>query len=206
MTDYLNRKLIAYRNVFSRGEFVETTFSVFLNDPVMIYNHFGVSEILPLWSSFLDSSTPPDEIREKKRTQLCAVNFSMSGILTIDIDVSDDQELKTQIANKLSKLDCCLAVKQSVRGNLVAFFPYDCSVADYPFLYYKLYLELVLLLGVNVDFLPELGRLRFVSGGPTLHFNADASVLTEVLRVDRLPYINAKLSPKEARAVKFGSQ
>jgi hypothetical protein len=97
-------------------------------------------------------------------------------------------------------------VKESVSGNLVAFFQYDCSVMNYPYLYYKLYLELTLLLGVTIDYLPEIGRLRYVGGPGCLYKNEDARIVTELLKVNTLPKIQTSITPAQARNIKYGSR
>jgi hypothetical protein len=93
----------------------------------------------------------------------------------------------------------------SVSGNVVAYFKYECYTKEFPFLYYRIYLELTLLLSVNIDFLPEIGRLRYVSIGEIHHYNENSETLTEILEVDELPYINTSVKKDKARRVIFGS-
>lgn len=197
-------KIIVYKNVYDRTAVFETTFSNYLNTPAVIFNVFGQSiDIL----SDIRKTTDKQERNNMKRAYLPAMDLSQSGILAIDIDgIADSPWVIDSIVSKLSSLPYCYIIKESVSGNLVAFFKYDCSVADYPFLYYRLYLELTLLLGVTIDFLPEIGRLRYIGKPGYLYKNEDADIVTEVLRVDVLPRINASITPAHARNVKYGSR
>jgi len=113
--------------------------------------------------------------------------------------------VKLKIIQKLSKLDTAFCVMESVSGNIVVYFKYECYTKEFPFLYYKIYLELTLLLSVNIEFLPEIGRLRYVSTGEIYLYNENSDTLTEILEVDELPYINTSVKKDKARKVIFGS-
>lgn len=201
-------KVIAYKNVFNRNEIFETDFETFTENPKLIDNHFtDEKDTFPSMCNQVKRISEKQERNEFKRCIFPAVDLSQSGILSIDIDnISDNEVLKNNIIFKLTQVDSCYLVQESLSGNLVAYFKYDCSVKDYPFVYYKLYLELTLLLGVSIDFLPEIGRLRYLTNGTIYHKNEDSETLTErIEHIEVLPYVKTSMSPKEARGKKFGS-
>lgn len=199
------KKIIAYENVFKRENIKEFTFEDLIHNPKNIF--LGFQKIN--YNNQLDyiRNLPNKEERNQlKRNFLPAVDLSFCQVLSIDIDnILTDLSKKNEIISKLKTRSDLFSLKESVSGNLVAFFKYDCTVSDYPFLYYKIYLELVLFLSVNIDFLPEIGRLRYVSLGETYHYNDDCEVLTEILKVDDLPYINTSTPKNKARKIIFGS-
>jgi len=196
-------KVIVYKNVFSRDSLMETTFDVYLENPLSIYGNFGANVGI---LETIRKTKDKEERNILKRNNLPTMDLSQSGILAIDIDnISDSPLIKENIVLKLKKNDYCFLIKESVSGNIVAFFKYDCSVKDYPFLYYKLYLELTILLGVNIDFLPEIGRLRYVDLNDILYINKNCETLTEILNVGVLPQIKTSITIKNARNVRYGS-
>lgn len=201
----MNRKIIAYRNVFNRNDNAEFDFLDLLKNQYLIFNAFKIDDFETELEK-IKSISDKEERNVAKRNYIPAVDLSMSGVLSIDIDnIFNNQELKAKVIQKLSKLNSCFAVMESISGNVVAFFKYECSTVEFPFLYYKIYLELTLLLSVNIDFLPEIGRLRYVSIGELYHFNENSDVLYEVMDVETLPYINTVVKKDKARTLVFGS-
>lgn len=200
----MKNKCIVYRNVFSREEVLEIDFETYLNNPAVVFNHFKVSmsilhEILGTKDKVLRNTM--------KRENLPAMDLSQSGILAIDIDnVAGDRDKINRMIRILERNENVYVAKESVSGNLVVFFKYDCSVEDFKFLYYKLYLEMTLLLSVNIDFLPEIGRLRYVSESGFYFINKESKIVTDTLKVGILPSINTSLTLKEARDKKYGSK
>ena len=199
-------QILVYRTVFNRKDVRYFSFEDFILRPNMIFESFGIDNYVQEADRIKNISDK--EVRnEAKRVFFPAVDLSNSGVLSIDIDgINSDKNLKESIIKSLKKLPCTYAVTESVSGNIVAFFKYDCAVKDFPFLYYKLYLELTLLLSVNIDFLPEIGRLRYLSLGEVYLLNPEAEVLTQVLRVERLPYINTQIGKDKARKIVYGSK
>jgi hypothetical protein len=199
------RKIIAYRNVFNRNDNAEFDFIDLIKNQYLIFNAFKIDDFETELQN-IKAISDKEERSVAKRNYIPAVDLSMSGVLSIDIDnIFKNEELKSKIIQKLSKLHSCFAVMESVSGNVVAFFKYECSTVEFPFLYYKIYLELTLLLSVNIDFLPEIGRLRYVSIGELYHFNENSDVLDEIMDVETLPYINTVVSKDKARKTVFGS-
>jgi hypothetical protein len=201
----MDRKIIAYRNVFNRNDNAEFDFIDLIKNQYLIFNAFKIDDFETELKN-IKAISDKEERSVAKRNYIPAVDLSMSGVLSIDIDnIFKNEDLKSKIIQRLSKLHSCFAVMESVSGNVVAFFKYECSTVEFPFLYYKIYLELTLLLSVNIDFLPEIGRLRYVSIGELYHFNENSDVLTEIMDVETLPYINTVVSKDKARKTVFGS-
>ncbi len=198
-------KIIAYKNVFKRDNPKEFDFKTFIDNPNEILGEFSNTS-LDIFEEIKQEHNK-EERNRKKRELLPAVDLSLSGVLSIDIDnISQNEIKKQQIIQKLKKIPSCLCVKESVSGNLVSFFKYNCQIDKYQFLYYKLYLELTLMLSVNIDFLPEIGRLRYISNGETYHYNDDSEVITEYIEVDNIPYVNTTTPKDKARRIIFGSK
>ncbi len=201
----MNRNIIAYKSVYERTEPCEFDFIDLVKNQSVIFNAFKIDD----YESELErikNIADKEERNQAKRSYIPAVDLSMSGILSIDIDgIFNNPELKQKVIKKLSGLNSCFVVMESVSGNVVAFFEYECTTVQFPFLYYKIYLELTLLLSVNIDFLPEIGRLRYVSIGEVYHFNENCEVLDEVMECETLPYINTQVGKKKARDVRYGS-
>lgn len=201
----MDRKIIAYRNVFNRNDNAEFDFLDLLKNQYLIFNAFKIDDYETELET-IKSIVCKEERNVAKRNYIPAVDLSMSGVLSIDIDnIFKNEDLKQKVIQKLSKLHSCFAVMESISGNVVAFFKYECTTVEFPFLYYKIYLELTLLLSVNIDFLPEIGRLRYVSIGELYHFNENSDVLTKIMDVETLPYINTVVSKDKARKTVFGS-
>lgn len=198
--------IYAYENVYNRQNPKEVTFKDFINNPEFIYMEFYKEDFEgELYK--IKNISDKQERNQQKRNYLPAVDISPASILSIDIDgIFDKPELKKKVIDKLKKLPETLAIKESVSGNVVAFFRYECQSKDFKFLYYKLYLELILKLSVNIDFLPEIGRLRYVSIGETFYVNENSEVLTEIIEVDELPYITTVVNKYKARGVIYGSR
>ncbi len=203
-------KVLIYRNVFNRENPIESDFFQFLTEVKEIYRD-------KLQIGFVELEEVLTEIKQEenkwnrnnlKRDNLAAVDFSLAGILCIDLDHirGYEETKKSTIVEKLKTLKTVLAIRETVSGNLCVFFKYDCAVKDFPYLYYKIYLELTILLSTNIDFLPEIGRLRYLTPDEVLYVNADSETLTEVLRVENLPYIQTTVSKNEARKRVFGSK
>ena len=197
--------MITYKNVFNRENFKEITSDKFFTDPESILKGFGIEQ--PKELAKMIKNTADKVLRnDLKRELLPAANISTAGLLSIDIDgISTDFYLIKKITEKLISDGRALAVQESVSGNLVAYFKFDCSVADYPYLYYKLWLEFTLLLGVSIDFLPDLQRLRYISLGDLYHYDDGAPVITEILKIERLPSINTNITVRDARGIIYRS-
>ncbi len=201
----MNRKIIAYRNVLERNNTAEFSFTDLIENPEVIFHAFKINDFEEELSKIKNIENK-EERNQVKRNLLPAVDLSMSGVLSIDIDnLTDKPHVKQKCIEKLSKLDTCFVLMESVSGNLVAFFKYECTTVEFPFLYYKIYLELTLLLSVSIDFLPEIGRLRYVSNGQIYHYNENSEELTETIDVEDLPYIKTSVTKDRARKVVFGS-
>jgi len=201
----MTRKIIAYRNVFQRENANEFDFIDLLQNQEVIFHSFKMDDYETELNR-IKAISDKQERNEEKRKYIPAVDLSMSGVLSIDIDgIFDNELLKSKVIDKLKKLSTCFAVMESVSGNVVAFFKYECTTIEFPFLYYKIYLELTLLLSVNIDFLPEIGRLRYVTIGELYHFNENSDTLDEIMDVEVLPYINTQVGKDKARKAIFGS-
>jgi len=201
----MQRKIIAYSSVYERKETKEFEFIDLIKNQSTIFESFGIYNYVYELDR-IKTISDKEERNQAKRSYIPAVDLSMSGVLSIDIDgIFNNQDLKSKIIKKLSNLNSCFAAMESVSGNVVAFFKYECTTVEFPFLYYKIYLELTLLLSVNIDFLPEIGRLRYVSIGELFHYNEHSEVLDEVMECETLPYINTQVGKKKARDVRYGS-
>jgi len=201
----MTRKIIAYRNVFNRNDNAEFDFLDLLKNQYLIFNAFKIDDFETELER-IKSISDKEERNVAKRNYIPAVDLSMSGVLSIDIDgIFNNPDLKDKVISKLQNLKSCFVVMESVSGNVVAFFKYECTTVEFPFLYYKIYLELTLLLSVNIDFLPEIGRLRYVSIGEVYHINENSETLDEIMDVETLPYINTVVKKDKARTLVFGS-
>lgn len=195
--------MVIYKNVFDRDEFT-TKFSLgdFLINQEDIANHFGVDasvwERIPL----IEDKAQRNQF---KRDNLPACAPAEVGVMTFDIDSIRDKDVDRAVEKIYTMEMDVHAIQKSVSGGLVLYYRFDCTLDDFAFVYYRKYLELTLLLGVNIDFLPDLSRLRYLSMS-TLYVNKDAKPLTEALRVGVLPVINANVSPTGARRVIYGSR
>lgn len=199
----MNRKITIYKSVFDRDTPFESDFNTYLNNPEEIFEQAEKDFAMV---GTVKTIKDKYERNRFKRENFPAMELSQSGLLAVDIDnISENKPLYNQIIKRLSTLDSCYVIKDSISGNLVAFFKYDCAVKNYKFLYYKLFLELTILLGVNIDFLPEIGRLRYIGNAGCIYFNEDSEILTEILDVGVLPRIKTSITPKDARGVKYGS-
>lgn len=201
----IEESVIAYRNVFKREDSFQFSFYDFIKNPKNIFNQFKILD-------FENELKKIKDIKVKEERNVAKINFipavdlSQSGVLSIDIDgISSNEIVKNKIIEKLKKLDSVYVLMESVSGNLVVFFKYECFTKKFPFIYYKIYLELTLLLSVNIDFLPEIGRLRYVSLGEVYIFNPDCYILDQILEVESLPYINTQVGKDKARKAIYGS-
>lgn len=201
----IDSPVIAYRNVFKREDARQFSFEDFIKSPSYIFEEFEVENFKEELENIKNIQVK-EERNNAKRNFIPAVDLSQSGILSIDIDGIHKNELvKEKLIEKLKKLNSVHVLMESVSGNLVVFFKYECTTKDFPFLYYKIYLELTLILSVNIDFLPEIGRLRYVSMGDIYVFNENSEVLTDILEVETLPYINTQVGKDKARRTIYGS-
>lgn len=185
-------EIIVYRRVFDRKNPSKTDFETFLLSPQKLLE--GFSEGSLNWIIGVIKRTKDKEYRNYlKRNNLPVVELYPDGILSIDIDdlYGDDVEIK-RIVDILKKDEFCLACKGTPSKNLVAFYRFECNEEEFPYLFYKLYLELTLKLNKHIDFLPEKERLRYVSNGEVYFHNPDSKIFTEILEVDELPYILKK--------------
>lgn len=201
----MQRKIIAYSSVYERKETKEFEFIDLIENQSEIFQAFGIKDHVAELDR-IKNIQDKEERNQAKRSYIPAVDLSMSGVLSIDIDgISAKPDVKEKIIAKLRNLDTCYVAMESVSGNVVAYFKYDCTTMEFPFLYYKIYLELTLMLSINIDFLPEIGRLRYVSIGEVYHHNDNCKVLTEIMECDSLPYINTQVGKRAARDARYGS-
>lgn len=184
--------IIVYRRVFDRKNPTKTDFDTFLNRPEELMGGFAEGSLN--WVIGVIKRTKDKEYRNYlKRNNLPVVELYPDGILSIDIDeLYGDQKEIGRIVNILKEDEYCLACKGTPSKNLVAFYRFECSDEEFPYLFYKLYLELTLKLNKHIDFLPEKERLRYISNGEVYFHNPDSKVFTEILEVDELPYILKK--------------
>jgi hypothetical protein len=183
------KKATLYTNVFIRENTTEVSLEDILKNPESIFKSLGIPHPLSR-AEEIKSIKDKDLRNHEKRNFYPAVDLSPCNILTIDIDdIFDDPDLKEEVCEKLINNKSCRAVMETASGNLVAMFEYMCDPKDYTHLYYKVYLELTLSLGVNIDFLPDVGRLRYVSLGELYHFNPESDVLREIIKVKKVPFI-----------------
>lgn len=198
-------KIVCYKSVFKREFTVESTFETMVENPLLLLSIVENKD----WTAVYDQvKNIKDKIDRNifKRENLPAVDISRTGYFSIDIDNISSNSEKEALIEKLKPIPGVRLIQESVSGNIVVYFKYKCSIEDYPYLYYKVYLELTLALGKNIDFLPEIGRLRYVSLGEVFFENKDPETLTEILRVENLPYINTQVGVKESRRVVYGSR
>jgi len=209
----MDSNLILYKNVFDRNEAKEITFGDFINNPENCLNEYDSSRV-SIWDEIQNEKSKAIR-NELKRNNLPAASFTQTNILSIDIDgIQDSPEIVERCIDRLCDPSSfyymdgetqVLAVQSSVSGNIVAYFKYDCSPEDYSKLYYLIYLKITMLLGVNVDFLPDVGRLRYLSNGKVHYLNEDALPVTDMFEGDELPKIYATEKPKNARKIIYKS-
>lgn len=193
-----------FETVFDRDNVYEVSFKDFLYNTDTILEYFNTPKEI---FSDIRSFTAKKDRNECKREHLPAGCTTDDSILSIDIDSIRGDEYKIkEIYNKLKGDDDLLAIQKTVSNGLVLYYRFNCSFEEYPFLYYKKYLELTLRLSVNIDFLPDFTRLRYVSDGEVLHYNEFADTLTEILDVGFLPSINTVVDKENARRTVYGSR
>lgn len=181
--------IICYQTVFKRNNTKEVSVDTFFNNPIQIYKEWEshtdeeINDIL----NQIKNANSKEYRSELKRNNLPAVSLYQSGFMTIDIDgLEDKPEEKQRLIDILKTDSSVYCLQESVSGNLVIFYKFDASEEDYPYLYYKKYLELTLKLEVSIDFLPDYKRLRYVSLGEKYILNENAVTLTELLKVDHM--------------------
>lgn len=192
----MKKKIKVYRTVFDRSLFKEFNFIDLLENPAKIAKAYGIEPLeYEQYCLGIKEISDKEERNLAKRNFFPACDISPSGFLSIDIDnISDQKTLKGDILKKLSDLKECFAVQESASGNLVAFFKFKCEEQDFKYVYNKIYLELSMFLKTEIDYLPEIGRLRYVSNGKLLYKNTRSRVLKEK--------INVEIEPKAKRAVR----
>ena len=196
------KKVTLYKNVFNRVDTTEIPLEDFLQTPSKIFNSLGLSDYKTRTEE-IKSIKDKDLRNHEKRNYYPAVDLAPANILSIDIDgISEDADLIEDLIVKFKSMDSCYACMETASGNLVALFKYKCSPEDFRHLYYKLFLELTLSLGVNIDFLPEINRLRYVSTGELYFINKDSRTLTEILKVKKVPYIRSTVGTGEPAVFK----
>lgn len=181
---------IMYRRVFDRANPIEVSFDDVLYDEGKLFQMLGQNDYKSKLK-YINKLKTKDIRNYHKRDYLPVVELYPAGILSIDIDNLYGDEVKIKkIVDILSDHDYCRAIKGTPSGNLVAFFKFECEDEDlFPYLFYNIYLELTLLLSINIDFLPESRRLRYISNGHVYYTNEYSEVLTKTLIVENLPYI-----------------
>lgn len=177
-THSLNVKLL--KNVYTRTPVHECSLDSFIFHPDVIYDYFGIkkhAEELYKISKIKDK----EQRNQAKRNFMPAVDLSETGILSIDLDnLADNKRRRRKVITILKKFKHTFAVMESASGNLVALFKYDCEKQDFKKLYNRVYLELQIKLEVDIDYLPEIGRLRYVSCGEVFYFNEYSKPLTQL--------------------------
>lgn len=201
-------RVTVFKNVYDREHKKKADFSVFLRYPGNLYNLFHSSDYRKVVEK-INNETRKDVRNTLKRNILPAVDLSKSGFLSIDIDglnTFEGDHKKQEVIDKLKEREDVYCIADSISGNLVIFFKYDCDPDEFQFLYYRLYLELTLLLHVPIDFLPELNRLRYISNGKIHYINESSHTVIELMHTDSIPYISTSMKKDEARKRVFGSR
>lgn len=191
--------LTVYKTVFDRVNPTHCNFKQFIYTPAELCEKLGMHDPYKVYRQ-IKATTDKAERNHFKRNYLPAVDLSPANIFSIDIDdISHNIDLVRSIAEKLTSDRQCLAVTESISGNLVAYYKFNCDKEEFNRLYYKKYLELTLSVGVNIDFLPEINRLRYLSVGARIwHYNEESETVTEMFQSNAVPYISHK-APAEAK-------
>lgn len=193
--------VIKYNTVFDRSQPQLISFDGFITADPELVNVFNE----------IRNISDKKARNEFKRNNLFAVDLCLTNIIRIDIDEPDDR-IKAEIVTKLTnKFPYTWIIQESASGNLCLYIRYfRPMLKDYKFwqIYYKLWLELTLLLEVNIDFLPEQNRLAYKSNGQ-IYYKAEApKEYCHAIKVPFLPYINTNKKTEggdNIRNVAFGS-
>tara|TARA_R110000851_G_scaffold258099_1_gene410511 strand:- start:149 stop:751 length:603 start_codon:yes stop_codon:yes gene_type:complete len=188
-----NRKAILFKSVFNRVNPQSICLDTFLREPSKAFEQLGIKDFVKR-SEKIKSIEDKTQRNHEKKNFYPAVDLSPCNVLSVDIDgISGDTKLINSLVEKLEAIPECYACTETASGNLVGYFYYSCTPELFQHLYYKLYLELTLSLAVEIDYLPEINRLRYVSLGKTHFIKSEAKPLVKVLQVRKVP----RLSPNE---------
>lgn len=184
----MKNNLTVYRRVFDRKTVANVDLETFLLRPEEVLNAFGEKGLNKLIGVI--KRTKDKEYRNyKKRENLPVAEMFTAGALVIDLDDLLGDEGKINGLVSILRDDAhCHCIKGTPSKNLMAVYKVDCTEEDFPKVYYKLYLELTLKLGIHIDYLPEPGRQRYLSNGRVFYYNPDSVPLTEMLHV-KVPII-----------------
>lgn len=198
----MEKNIQVFNTVFDRKVPTLVSLHELLFQPEEIYKQCNVENYEHMFAD-IERERDKKLRNDLKREYLLAADVSGAYVLCVDIDdINDRPEKFEYVLDKLKNMDECLCVKKSVSGNIVAYFRWETTEELFPYVYYKLWLMLTMALSINIDFLPELNRLRYVSLGLPLWYNPDASVLTEPLIVQNLPYISVNAKKEVFSSVK----
>lgn len=183
-----------YKNVFDRNNPKTYTLDCYLKTPEVIFDDFKLSEDRIFEIKNIKSK---EERNNAKRDYLPAIDLSPSNIMILDFDmVNENQDKFNEVISKLSNIDECRLIKESISNNLFAAFKFDKEIisndAKYNFLYLNYYFELTLQLGTYIDFLPEPNRLRYFTLDKTHYLNENSSLATKMLPLEKIPVIKPK--------------
>lgn len=194
------KNVIKYANVFDRSQPELISFEEFITaDPLF--------EKIFLEISKLDNKKLRNDF---KRANLYAVDLCLTNIIRIDIDEADER-IQAELITKLAALPYTWIIQKSASGNLCVYFQYErFLLRDHKFwqIYYKLWLELTVILEVNIDFLPEQNRLAYKSNGAILYQAETPLQYVNIIKVPSLPYINTNKKTEggaNVRKTAFGS-
>ena len=192
-------QVICYERVNRRENKKEVSIETFFENPREIFSLWGEPSVsVDAVFRLLKEQTEKQYRNDLKREYLPAVSLDQVKIMSIDIDgLEDSPEAKQSIIGQLKNDESIYCLQESASGNLVIFYKFDCSTEDYQYLYYKKYLELTLRLEIEIDYLPEINRLRYVSLGEKYIYNKDAKPLTELLKVNRMLTPKKEVKEKE---------
>lgn len=197
--------ITVFKNVFNRAESIDIDFLDFINNPQSVFEKFQISDFKDKMESIKNTKNKPER-NEAKRNFIPAANFNGSGIFCIDIDdLENNPKKKSSLISSLKNLDYVHCIKESPSGNICVFIKHKYDKNNFKFGYYKYYLKLTLFLEVNIDFLPDLDRLRYVSFGDVYYFNKDSKIVEDIIVVDNLPNIT-KAYTKSGKSIKYGSR
>lgn len=195
------KNVIKYKNVFDRSQPELISFEEFIT---------ADSEMDKIFLEIQNISDKKAR-NEFKRNNLFAVDLCLTNIIRIDIDEADER-IQADLITKLAALPFVWIIQKSASGNLCVYIQYErFLLRDFKFwqIYYKLWLELTVVLEVSIDFLPEQNRLAYKSNGAIVYKAETPIKYVSVIKVPSLPYINTNKKITEGganvRRVAFGS-
>lgn len=180
--------ITCYRTVYDRHSPIEVYTYAYFNNPICIYtlwNEYTVQQAISMLDE-LKTITDKEYRNKVKRQLLPVATFFDAGFMTFDIDnINNHPSVKEDLIKTIKQDKQVYCLQESVSGNLVIYYKFDCEKRMFKYAYYKKYLELTLNLGVSIDYLPEPDRNRYISNGEVYLLNVDAEPIKEVLIVDK---------------------